>query len=159
MIEVLKRNSAMLDLFLTSKAGLLGNMKLKGNLGCSDPRRGDMDSRIEHTLSKFANNTKLCGVVDTLEGRGAIGGTPLDRFEKWGQSCLMNIFIYDPNEGIECTVSKFADETKLGRSTDMLKSGKAMQRDLDMLDWWVKNSVMFNKAKCQVLNVGYGNPV
>ena len=30
---------------------------------------GDMDSRIECSLSKFANNTKLCGAVDTLEGR------------------------------------------------------------------------------------------
>ncbi|GAB0203162.1 stAR-related lipid transfer protein 4 [Grus japonensis] len=31
-----------------------------------------MDSRIKCTLSKFANNTKLRGVVDTLEGRDAI---------------------------------------------------------------------------------------
>ena len=32
----------------------------------------NMDSRIECTLSKFANNTKLCGAVDTLEGRDDI---------------------------------------------------------------------------------------
>ncbi|GAB0202199.1 mitochondrial enolase superfamily member 1 [Grus japonensis] len=43
---------------------------------------GDMDSGIECTLSQFANNTKLCGVVDTLEGRDAIE-RDLDRLERW----------------------------------------------------------------------------
>ncbi|GAB0204501.1 mitochondrial enolase superfamily member 1 [Grus japonensis] len=35
----------------------------------------NMGSGIECTLSKFADDTKLCGVVDTLEGRDAIRGT------------------------------------------------------------------------------------
>ena len=72
---------------------------------------------------------------------------------------LFNIFINGISSGIECTLSKFVDDTKLCGSVSMPERQDAIQRDphrIKQSTW--KNLMRFNKSKCKVLHLGHGNP-
>jgi len=70
---------------------------------------------------------------------------------------LFNIFVGNTDSGIECTLTKFANDTKLCGAVNMVERRDAIQRDPDRLERWARVNLMkFNK--CKVLHLGQESP-
>lgn len=68
----------------------------------------------------------------------------------------LKVFSNDPDDGTECILSKFVDNTKLEKAVNTLKARAATQRDLDKLVKWVaRNIIKFSKSK--ILHVEQNN--
>lgn len=68
---------------------------------------------------------------------------------------LFNVFINDVYSGIECTFSRFEDDAKLSYAVDMLKGRDAIQSNCEEQAY--VNLIKFNKAKCKVPYLSWGN--
>ncbi|KAF4788867.1 hypothetical protein TURU_156839 [Turdus rufiventris] len=75
-------------------------------------------------------------------------GTVVERIHL--ETGALDTFISDMDSGIECTLCKFADDTKLSSGVGPAQEWGAVQRDLDKLEDLIK----FDKSKCKVLHMG-----
>lgn len=71
---------------------------------------------------------------------------------------ICNIFVYDINSGIKCSLSKFGDHSKLRGATETAEGRDNIQRDLGGFEKGAPmNLIRFNKVKHNALHLGQGN--
>jgi len=69
------------------------------------------------------------------------------------------IFISDLDDGIKCTLVKFADDTRPSGEADTLQGRAALQQDLDRLEGWSnKNLTKLSNDRYKVLHLEKDNP-
>ena len=72
---------------------------------------------------------------------------------------LLNILINDTDDEIECTHSKFVDNTKLSSAVDAAEGRDDIRRDPNKVEKRARGHLMqTNRDPCKVLQLGWGNP-
>ncbi|KAJ7416937.1 hypothetical protein WISP_67778 [Willisornis vidua] len=93
-------------------------------------------NRLDGQIQRVVNISVLMDISDKWYSSGAILGP-----------VLFNVFINAIDKGIESTLSKSEDDTKLSNVVDMPDGQDATKRDLDKLKKWAHVNLMgFNKA-------------
>ncbi|PKU45224.1 rna-directed dna polymerase from mobile element jockey-like [Limosa lapponica baueri] len=139
---------------------MLKHMKDRQVIG--DRQRGFTKGKLFLTdLGAFYD--KMTALVDKGEGTDAIYLDFCKAFDTVPHNILASKLerkgLMD-GLGNECTLNKFASDTKLSGAVDLLEGTDAIQKDLDRLqEWACVNLIKFNKAKCKVLHLDQSNKI
>ncbi|KAJ7426596.1 rna-directed dna polymerase from mobile element jockey-like [Willisornis vidua] len=144
-----------------SEMEIMEQISLEAVLRCTEDREVIQDSQLSFTKGKscltnlFAFYDGVTTSVDKRRVTDAIYLNLCKAFDKVTHDILLSKLErhgFDEwtvrYEGIECTLSKFADDTKLSGVISTLEGQDAIKRDLDKLKKWDHGNLMrFNKAK------------
>ncbi|GAB0208719.1 mitochondrial enolase superfamily member 1 [Grus japonensis] len=165
-----------LGLFSLEKRRLRGNLVtifqyLKGGY----KEDGDSLFTKNHMEKTRGNGYQLHGERDAIKFNLAIGGTVAELagtrsafkplcyhlaiHASFHARVVQGLIQHIHQRPGQHTLSKFADNTKLGGVANTPEGCAAIQQDLDRLENGAKkNHMKFNKGKCRVLHLGKNNP-
>lgn len=144
-IQLMSSTSSCLMLSHTTSLSLYWR---DGFYGCTTPW---IRNWLDGCIQKVLQATALCSGGDLWQ----VVRSPQESVLRL---ILFKVFVGDTDSGIECNLSKFADNTKLCGAVNTLVGRNCIQRDLDRFKRWACANIMkFGKAKCEVLHLGGGN--